>query len=120
MSRLGSRAIAALVTDPAVRKWLGIERLQAAPERRARVSGDLRDGFQATSPGGPNLASSEQSASALIELRAHIVPALANRLCVDHVDRHSAVGRASEARCPESHHHMAPEHEQIHLFWWLS
>ena len=42
--------VAALVTDPTVRKWLRIKLLQAPPELRARVSGDLRDGFQSPRP----------------------------------------------------------------------
>ena len=42
---------------------------------------------------------------------------MANRLCIDHADRHTAEACASESRCPESHHHLAPKHEPIHLFW---
>ena len=110
----------ALMPNAAVWKRCRIELLQATSERRARVAGDLRDGLQAAPSGRPDFASGEQSSTAFIELRADVIPALANRLRVDHADRHNTDGRTSESRNPESHHHMAPEHEPIHLFWRMS
>src|SRR5208337_3779025 len=88
---------AAGLTNAARRKRPAIELLQATPERRARVSGDLRDGLQPSPPGRAYLPRREQSSPPLVELRADVVPAAANRLRIDHAQRHNALGQASES-----------------------
>jgi len=85
-----------------------------------REPGDLRDHLQAAPSCRANLSGCEHPPPPLVELGANGIPALANRLRVDHADPHTAGTHPKESRHPESIHHMVPECIPIHLLWRVS
>src|SRR5208283_2706058 len=98
---------AAGLTNATGRKRRRVELLQATPERRARDSGDLGDGFQAAPPRRTNLPRGKQSSPTLVEFRADVVPAAANRLRIDHARRHTELGQTSESCRTQSNNRSA-------------
>src|SRR6202035_690358 len=67
-----------------LRQRFRIEINFAAMDRRTGDPGDRRDHRETAPSGGPYLGRRKQPTSTFIEMRAHRLPALPNRSCVDH------------------------------------
>ena len=83
------------------RQFLAIEIVLAAIDGRTRKPGDPRDHRKPAPAGRSHLARREHPPPAFVKLRADHVPAIANRIFIDHAI-HTSVRLDPESRRPES------------------
>jgi hypothetical protein len=101
ISRGDSLAAGAGTPHLTFRQFLAIEIVLAAIDGRTGKPGDPRDHRKPALAGSSHLARREHPPPAFVKLRADHVPAIANRIFIDHAIRDTSVRLDPESRRPE-------------------
>jgi len=111
---------AAFPANPPARQRRSIEVLEPSQESAACKPGDARYSRQPRASRCSDLRCRKKPPPALIKLGADRIPALSNRLSVDHENAHSALNRRLESDTHESQRRGLAKGKPIHLFLRLS
>src|SRR5271169_935771 len=95
------------------RQFLAIEIVLAAIDGRTGKPGDPRDHRKPAPAGRSHLARREHPPPAFVELRADHVPAIANRIFIDHAIRDTSVRLDPESRRPEPPRRTPAHHDSL-------